>query len=111
MIFLKLFREELTESRPHSISLRSRFRHHPRHPLYLFPLQMGDLIKHYFPQPVCPRPNSGPISFQDYVAGLKFTVDRIHDSRLELRTFWKSSELIIIGIIAPNASILVQNAP
>ena len=28
-------------------------------------------------------PNIRPISFQDYVAGLKYATDKIHDGRLE----------------------------
>ena len=81
----------------------------------------GDYRSNTVPQPqLLVFPNTGPkISFQDYVVGLKYTIEKIIYCRLgkllENPLIQRHERVIpehtTLRIIAPNAAILVQNAP
>ena len=87
----------------------------------LTPPQQRGIRSNTVPQPqLLVFPNTGPkISFQEYVVGLKYTIYKIIGSRL--RELFENPliqldercipEHTALGIIAPDASILVQNAP
>ena len=89
-------------------------------PTCLFPLQQrGTWSNTIFPQRQLP---SYATQYRAYIvqrlriAGLKYAIDEIHDCRLEELTFFQRDERVmqehtVLGIIAPDAPILVQSVP
>ena len=106
-------------SRPRSVRASPSI--HPLQHVYQPLPQQRGTRSNTVPQPqLLVFPNTGPkISFQEYVVGLKYTIEKIIDSRLgELleNPLIQRQECVIpehttVGNIAPDASILVQNAP